>query len=72
MSNSEHDDPAHPHLAEVAGHLDRIREGRRGKLRWNVGKHTAELAIGALGGESRERSPLSSKSRRRKRYKRLL
>jgi hypothetical protein len=65
MSDSPED------LEEVQRRLQEIQSRKRGRIRWNVGRHTAELAIGAL-----DRPPKSSarngKQRRRKRRKRLL
>ena len=59
--------------AEVAAVVQAVQHKHRGRIRWSVGKHTAELAIRALDtpDRGRRRSP-SSKSRRRKRHKRLL
>ena len=58
--------------AEVAAVVQSVQRKHRGRIRWSLGKHTAELAIRAL--EAPERAPHrpSSKSRRRKRHKRLL
>ena len=57
--------------AEVAAVVQRVQRTRRGRIHWGIGKHTAELALRALDESPRQR-PRSSKSRRRKRYKRLL
>jgi hypothetical protein len=57
-------------LQEVQRRLDEIQRRKRGRIRWSIGKHTAEMAIEAL--ESAPRSARSGKSRRRKRKKRLL
>ena len=59
--------------AEVAAVVREVQRKARGRIRWSVGKHTAEMALRALeeAGERRRRPP-SAKSRRRKRYKRLL
>jgi len=59
--------------AEVAAVVKDVQRKRRGKIRWSLGRHTAEMALKALEGPVREtpRRP-SSKSRRRKRHKRLL
>lgn len=57
-------------LAAVKARLEEIQTRKRGRIRWSISRHTAELALGALADEpSRGRS---GKSRRRKRYKRLL
>lgn len=58
-------------LEEVQRKLSEIQHRKRGRVRWQIGKHTAEMAIDAI--ESREtRAPKNSKSRRRKRSKRML
>ena len=58
-------------LAAVKQRLAEIQGRKRGRIRWSVSKHTAELALGALV-ERPPRSSPSGKSRRRKRHKRLL
>lgn len=58
-------------LAAVKQRLEEIRHRKSGRIRWSVSKHTAELALGALLAQP-ARHGQSSKSRRRKRYKRLL
>jgi predicted fused transcriptional regulator/phosphomethylpyrimidine kinase len=58
-------------LAAVKERLDEIQRRKRGRVRWSVSKHTAELALGALAPRP-DRQNRSSKSRRRKRHKRLL
>jgi hypothetical protein len=59
------------HLDEVERRLKEIQRRKRGRIRWNIGRHTAEMAIVAL--ETAPKSPpRSGKSRRRKRWKRLL
>jgi len=58
-------------LTVVQQRLEEIQRRKRGRMRWSMSKHTAELALGAL----REEPPhhgRSSKRRRRKRHKRLL
>lgn len=59
--------------AEVAAVVRDVQRRRRSKIRWALGRHTAEMALRALDepGEAFTRRP-SPKSRRRKRYKRLL
>jgi hypothetical protein len=58
-------------LEEVQRRLQDIQRSKRGRIRWKIGKHTAEMAIDAI-----ERPPRSErkngKSRRRQRRKRLL
>lgn len=60
-------------LEEVQRRLGEIQHRKRGGMRWNVSRHTAEMAIGAI---EQERPPTpkrqSGKKRRRKRGKRLL
>lgn len=57
-------------LAAVKARLEEIQARKRGRIRWSISRHTAELALGALGDKpSRGRT---GKSRRRKRHKRLL
>lgn len=64
------DDILNPDTAEMKARLRDIQERRRDRIRWNIGKHTAELAIAALTRSTEYRR--SGKSRRRKRAKRLL
>ena len=60
--------------AEVAVVVRDVQRAHRGRIRWGIGKHTAELALRAL--EPAPKSPRAPgpapKSRRRKRHKRLL
>ena len=59
--------------AEVAAVVQGVQSKHRGRIRWSVGRHTAELALRALDAPPvAPRRPSSSKSRRRKRHKRLL
>ena len=64
------DDLLNPDTAEMKARLRDIQERRRDRIRWNIGKHTAELAIAALTRTAEYRP--SGKCRRRKRAKRLL
>jgi hypothetical protein len=57
--------------AEVAALVHAVQRKARGRIRWSVGKHTAEMALRALETPEPRRPP-SAKSRRRKRHKRLL
>lgn len=58
-------------LEEVQRKLSEIQRRKRGRVRWQISKHTAEMAIDAI--EVREkRASRNSKSRRRKRTKRML
>lgn len=60
-------------LAEVQQRLKEIQIKNRGRIRWNVSKHTAEMAIEAIeAGTARGVSANRGKQRRRKRRKRLL
>jgi hypothetical protein len=63
------DDPQD--LTEVQRRLREIQSSKRGRIRWSVGKHTAEMAIGAIVKPAKPANP-SGKPRRRKRRKRLL
>jgi len=65
------DDPRD--LEEVQRRLEEIQRRKRGGIRWQMSRHTAELAIEAI--ESAAPEPPShgkGKPRRRKRTKRLL
>jgi hypothetical protein len=57
---------------EIRSRLVEIRAQRRGVVRWDISSQTAELAIRALAGHVRVSYRPGSKSRRRKRHKRLL
>jgi predicted fused transcriptional regulator/phosphomethylpyrimidine kinase len=57
-------------MQTMKGRILDIQERRRGRIRWQMGKHTAELAIAALAETRPYRA--SGKCRRRKRSKRLL
>ena len=61
-------------LTEVQRRLKEIQIRNRGRIRWNVSKHTAEIAIEAIGaGATRGVAGRpTGKPRRRKRHKRLL
>lgn len=58
-------------LAAVKQRLDEIQRRKRGRIRWSISKHTAELALGALVDRPPRSGP-PAKSRHRKRHKRLL
>ena len=58
-------------LEEVQRRLAEIQRRKRGRIRWHVGKHTAEVAIDAIERSSRS-DRKNGKQRRRKRRKRLL
>jgi hypothetical protein len=57
--------------AEVQRRLAELATRKRGRVRWRMSKHTAELAIRALA-EPPARRGGHGKQRRRKRHKRLL
>jgi hypothetical protein len=59
-------------LEAVTQRLREIQNRKRGRIRWNVSKHTAEMAIGALTPPPEKPPRRSGKQRRRKRKKRLL
>lgn len=63
------DELLNPNTAEMEARLRDIQVRRRDRIRWSIGKHTAEMAIAAL---SRTEYRKSGKCRRRKRAKRLL
>ena len=70
---NEQDEGPMATTAEVAAVVQGVQRKHRGRIRWSVGRHTAELALRALESPPRPpRRPPSSKSRRRKRHKRLL
>ncbi|HEY2374514.1 MAG TPA: hypothetical protein VGH98_00945 [Gemmatimonadaceae bacterium] len=70
---NETSDPPMASTAEVKAVVQNVQRTHRGRIKWGIGKHTAELALRALN-EPRSvlRRPSSSKSRRRKKHKRLL
>jgi hypothetical protein len=62
-------------LEEVQRRLDEIQRRKRGGIRWQMSRHTAELAIEAITAtplETRHPPTAKGKQRRRKRRKRLL
>ena len=64
---------ADENLEEVQRQLREIQRRKRGRVRWTISRHTAEMALDALGVTERPKpAPQHSKSRRRKRTKRLL
>ena len=64
------DDAINPDTAEMAARIREIQVRKRDRIRWSIGKHTAEMAIAALQ-EPKTYRP-SGKRRSRKRGKRLL
>jgi hypothetical protein len=70
---NEQDDVPMATTAEVAAVVEGVQSKHRGRIRWSLGRHTAELALRAIEGPpARTRRSSSSKSRRRKRHKRML
>jgi hypothetical protein len=63
-------------LEEVKRTLDEIQRRKRGAIRWQISRETAEHAIEAIEGTApaadRGPQPGRGKQRRRKRRKRLL
>ena len=60
-------------LEEVQRRLEEIQRRKRGGIRWQMSRHTAELAIEAIEAAAPEPPPHGNgKPRRRKRRKRLL
>ena len=57
-------------LEEVQRRVQEIQRRKRGRITWRIGKHTAEMAIGAIEAKPPVRK--GGKQRRRKRSKRLL
>jgi hypothetical protein len=57
---------------EVRARLEEIRADKRNRVRWELSHHTAEVAISAIAGHARVMYRPGSKSRRRKKHKRLL
>ena len=67
-------DTARAPMVDVTERVKQIQRQHRGRIRWRITKHTAELAIQALETDDGH-APVthrSGKSRRRKRFKRLL
>ena len=60
-------------LEEVQRRLEEIQRRKRGGIRWQMSRHTAELAIEAFEAATPAPPPHGNgKPRRRKRRKRLL
>lgn len=60
------------HTAEFQARLEGIQRDKRARIRWAITHHTAEIAIRAIQGHVRVSYRPGSKSRRRKRRKRML
>ena len=57
---------------EIKARLEAIRQQKRARINWRLTHHTAEIAIQAIEGHVTFSYRPGSKSRRRKRHKRLL
>jgi hypothetical protein len=64
------DEPLTPTTAEMQARIREVQDRRRDRIRWSIGKHTAEMAIAALREPRAYRA--SGKRRSRKKSKRLL
>lgn len=72
-SSSEHpSDGRDDRQEEVARRLAELTSRKRGRVRWRMSKHTAEMALEALRADGPEHRGARGKQRRRKRHKRLL
>ena len=60
------------YTGEFSAKLEKIRQEKRGRISWRMSHHTAEIAIRAIAGHVTVSYRPGSKSRRRKRAKRLL
>ena len=60
------------HTAEFRARLEVIKRDNRARIRWAISHHTAEIAIRVMQGHVHVTYRPGSKSRRRKRHKRLL
>jgi hypothetical protein len=59
-------------IEEVQRRLQEIQRLKRGRMRWNMSEHTAEMALVALDVDAPLPARKSGKRRQRKRHKRLL
>jgi hypothetical protein len=57
---------------EIRAQLESIKREKRARINWRISHHTAELAIRAIEGHISFSYRPGSKSRRRKRHKRML
>ena len=60
------------HTDEIRIALDQIKQSKRARIDWRLSHHTAEMAIRAISGHVTISYRPGTKSRRRKRHKRLL
>jgi hypothetical protein len=60
------------HTDEIRAAVEEIRKSKRARINWRISHHTAEMAIKAISGHMSVSYRPGSKSRRRKRHKRLL
>ena len=70
---NEKDETPMASTAEVEAVVQKVQRSHRGRIKWGIGRHTAELAMRALNDPRAVlKRPSSSKARRRKKHKRLL
>jgi hypothetical protein len=60
------------HTDEIRAAVEQIRQSKRARINWRISHNTAEMAIKAISGHVTVSYRPGSKSRRRKRHKRLL
>ena len=60
------------YTGEFSARLERIKQENRGRIQWRMSHHTAEIAIRAIEGHVSVSYRPGTKTRRRKRSKRLL
>lgn len=74
MVDDQRDNGPELPLEDVKERVAEIQRRHRGKIRWRITKHTAEIAIRVIesGQPGRHALSRSGKTRRRKRFKRLL
>jgi hypothetical protein len=72
MSERKKRTPNTGEMAAVRQRIEEIGERKSRGIRWAISKHTAEMTLRALEEPNPPAHRPSSKSRRRKRYKRLL
>ncbi len=59
-------------LSAVQARIREVQGRKRNTMRWHMSRDTAERAIAAITEGARRPEPGKGKSRRRRRYKRLL
>ena len=60
------------HTGELRAKLEGIKHAKRARIKWGITNHTAELAIRAIQDHGTVTYRPGSKTRRRKRFKRML